>query len=290
MKLMENCPICASRGCRPLFDFQGYPVNECGVCGFRFLNPQPDDAVLGKIYSNLYFLGSGDAELEEQTRNLKRKTAAHYSDILARHVSKPGAALLEIGCGWGDFLIEAKARGFRVSGLEYSQDAVDVACGRLGEPCVKAGTLEAAGFEPESFDVIAAFDVVEHVRDPKEFLNHVFRLLRKDGVIMLVTPALDSLTSRLLGKNWMEYKVEHLSYFSSATSKRALGDAGFTAVAVESNRKILTIDYLYQHFKKFPVPVLSALVSLFRAICPKAVAFKPIMIPASGILVLGRKA
>ncbi len=93
---------------------------------------------------------------------------------------------------------------------------------------MEKGVIETANFKSESFDVITFFDVIEHVRDPETFLKNVHKLLKVSGKIFLVTPSLDSWSAHLLGRHWMEYKVEHLFYFGKKIFKVTIGTDGFS--------------------------------------------------------------
>ena len=66
-------------------------------------------------------------------------------------VEKP--RLLEIGCGTGDFLIEAQSRGFEVEGVEYSEHAATAANLRLGRRAVRVGSLEKECLTANKYDV-----------------------------------------------------------------------------------------------------------------------------------------
>ncbi len=284
-----QCPICDSWDIRWLFVLKGYQIYRCANCRLRLMHPQPDDTTLQHIYGAQYFLGSEEPEAQERTRELKRWTAALYFNMLSRHLGGHTGRLLEIGCGWGDFLLEARKRNFEVSGLELSPDATAVANQRLGAALVKSGILEENSYEPGVFDVVACFDVIEHVRNPRQFLDRVARLIRPGGLIMIVTPSLDSLSARILGRHWMEYKVEHLYYFSRASIRCTLSQLGFNRIKLETNRKILNFDYIERHFTRFKVPVLSPLMHLTRVICPNSLALRPVNIRASGMLVFAFK-
>lgn len=284
-----QCPICHGAKLRYRFTFQNYPIYECADCGLEFMHPQPDDATLQRIYDSHYFLGSEDAEAQERTYDLKQRTAALYCDTLNRRLDGRTGRLLEIGCGWGDFLLEAHRRGFEVNGIEFSPDATAVANKRLGAERVKSGVLEENSFPPGCFDVIAFFDVIEHVRDPRQFLDRVGRLIRPGGMVMIVAPSLDSLSARLLGRHWMEYKIEHIYQFGRSSICCALEGTGFSDVTVEPNRKILSVDYIERHFARFRVPILSPLMHAARAVCPDALALRAFKVKASSMIVFATR-
>ncbi len=284
------CPLCRKAE-QITFAFRrsGNAIYRCGDCKLEFMYPQPDDDRLAAIYSSTYFLGAEDEDAARKIADLKRATARLYLDAINRFVSIPDPRLLELGCGFGDFLVEARARGFQVEGLEYSTHSTRVANARLGSDVVRSGSLESASSPGDAYDIIAAFDVIEHVRDPVDSLHRVYSALKSGGIVAIVTPSLDSWSRRLLGRHWMEYKTEHLTYFSRKSLERLLKNAGFTAIDFLPNYKVLSLDYIARHFDRFPVPFFTPALALIRGLLPAELAHKKIRIVASGIMAIARK-
>lgn len=283
------CPICLVAPAQEKFAKDSYPVYRCGSCACEFLEPQPDDRALAEIYNAHYFLGDHDEASDQRVAALKSATSALYLDRLASALAGNDTRLLEIGCGTGDLLLQAQARSCEVHGVEYSPAATATANRRLGAELVRQGTIENTSLPVGYFDLIAACDVIEHTRDPKSFLERANALLRPGGSIFLVTPSLDSWSRKLLGKRWMEYKVEHLFYFGRRSLKRLLMDAGFESPVFASNRKMLSLDYIYDHFERFPVTALTPLLGMLRRFAPERFAHRLWVLPASGIFVTARK-
>ena len=267
-----------------------YALRACPECRLEFLDPQPDDSVLAGIYSTGYFLGEGSDAAVARRSKLKSATGALYIDALARLVPPENADLLEVGCGHGEVLMQARKRGFRVSGIEISAHAAAIANRCLGAPAVSVGALETLPLTQDRFGAILAADVIEHVRDPADWLLRIHKLLIPGGAVLLVTPSLDSWTRRLLRSRWMEYKVEHLYYFSAGSIRLLLERCGFEEIRVWPSRKVLTIDYISRHFDRFRVPLLSPLVGLLRRSVPNRIAHRPLLVSASGLMAIARKA
>ena len=288
---MNECKICDQNKISNGFIMHGFQVYVCKNCGFQFLDPQPTDAELSEIYSDQYFLDEGDVRITEIVNKLKRATAGLYLEQLVKENPSPQVqlSLLEIGCGMGDFLLEAQSRGFKVSGLEVTDHLVQLANRRLGANNVQKGFLETSGFNRESFDVVAFFDVIEHVRNPLDFMARVNSLLRKSGKAYIVTPSLDSWSAKLLGRNWMEYKIEHLSYFNRKAITLLLEKSGFHNIKFYSNYKVLNFDYINRHFVRFPVKGMSPLMNLVRKITPDKLAYMPVKVIANGMAVIDEK-
>lgn len=268
---------------------QQYPLCVCRECRLEFLDPQPDDSELAAIYSDGYFLGEQNAEAAGRRSEMKSANGVLCIDALSRLIQPKDTDLLEIGCGQGELLLEARNRGFRVSGIEVSAHAAEAANRRLGAQAVRIGALDTVPLPVGRFGAVVAADVIEHVRDPKSFLMRIWELLVPGGVALVITPSLDSWTRRLLARHWIEYKVEHLFYFSAASIRRLLEQCGFSEILISPNRKVLTIDYLSSHFDRFRVPVLSPLVGLLRRAVPDRAAHRHLLIPASGLMAIARK-
>jgi len=265
-------------------------LRACPQCRLEFLDPQPDDSVLAAIYSDDYFLGERSDEAVERRSKMKSATGALYLDALARLVQPENADLLEIGCGHGEVLLEARKRGFRVCGIELSAHAAAIANRCLGAQAVSVGAIETLPLARDHFGAVLAADVIEHVRHPENWLLRIHELLTPGGIVLLITPSLDSWTRRLLRSRWMEYKVEHLYYFSAASIRLLLERCGFDEIRVSPSRKVLTIDYLARHFDRFRVPILSPLIELARRTLPRRIAHRHLLVSASGLMAVARKA
>ena len=154
---------------------------------------------------------------------------------------------------------------------------------------MRQGTIGTVDSPDASFDVAVLADVIEHTRDPRADLAHVWRLLRPGGALFIALPSLDSWSARLMRERWMEFKLEHLFYFDSATVQTALFRSGFEAIEVSTGWKTLSPDYIIQHFRRFPVPVLTRLAQLTGALLPGPLRRRHVRVVASGINVLARR-
>lgn len=284
------CPVCDSLDTAERLRLDKQTILRCGQCSVQFSSPQPDDETLAAIYSADYFLDDRDGISPDEVSRLKRETAKLYVDqILSFRGSDPGKRLLEIGCGSGDFLVEARARGFSVSGLELSGHAAAVANSRLGSNAVMQGNIENAAFPESAFDIIVFSDVLEHVRNPKSFLSSVHRCLRPGGLVFIVTPSTDSWSRALMRSHWMEYKIEHLFYFNRQSLKRILNLASFVDIEFHKNVKVLSFEYVRGHFRRFPAPVWTPMIEGVGRVLPQRLASMSMKMAPSGIIATAKK-
>jgi SAM-dependent methyltransferase len=135
----------------------------------------------------------------------RRATARRLLDLLAEQV--PAGRLLDVGCGHGLLLDEARGRGFETLGLELSRAAAAHGRDDLGLD-VRELALEA--FEnDDGFDAIVLADVIEHLEDPVGAIDRCAGLLRPGGVLCVVTPDPSSAAARVAGRRWWGYLPAH---------------------------------------------------------------------------------
>jgi 2-polyprenyl-3-methyl-5-hydroxy-6-metoxy-1,4-benzoquinol methylase len=261
----------------------------------QWQRPQPSDEQLASIYSTYYFIGSDDEAARSRKLEMKRINAVMYLDIIETFSKSRPGKLLEVGCGQGEFLVEALKRGYAVTGVEYSSVACQTARESLARVAdsssgfkIEQGELETANLPEGEFDLCVLNDVIEHVREPHETIARIRQLLRPGGLIFIATPSLDSWSSKLMGKLWMEYKEEHLFFFSKKSLTRMLESQGFAQISMRPGYKILTPEYVAEHFRKFLVPGFSALVRGCVWLLPASLRRRQIRLVASGIIALAR--
>jgi SAM-dependent methyltransferase len=285
----KSCLVCGGRKIHYAFSLQRYRVEECANCGLMRLNPQPSDEELAEIESNRFAFRDRRAAATHGSE-LKSRTADYCLDMLQAYAGGPlSGRLLEVGCGHGDFLARAASRGLTVTGIEYSPHSVEIAACKLGgRGKVIRGEIEQAAAE-QPFDFIVFSDVLEHVRDPHAFLRVVYALLRTNGIAVAIVPSLDSASARLMKSKWVEFKPEHLWYFSTSTLSRLLHCESFGALRFESAKKVLSFDYVAEHFDRYPLEPFSSAIRLFRRTLPRFLRERPIQVTPSGVIAFARK-
>jgi SAM-dependent methyltransferase len=189
----------------------------CVDCGTVQQPSLPPASELAGLYREM----SDEAYLAEEPG--RRATARRLLDMIGRHV--PAGRLLDVGCGHGLLLDEARSRGYEVDGVELSRSAAAYARDVLGLPVqeVPLEELEPAG---EGFAAIVLADVLEHVEDPVAAIRRCRELLRPGGVLCVVTPDPGSATARLAGSRWWALLPAHMCLLPRRTLRELLGAEG----------------------------------------------------------------
>ena len=143
-------------------------------------------------------------------------------ELFRRYVGGPGRRVLDLGCRYGA-LTRAYAEGNDVVGVDVDRDALAEAA-KLGIETRWADVDEPLPFADESFDVVVAGELLEHVRDPQRLVAEARRVLRADGSFVGSVPNAFRLKNRLrflLGRK-PEDDPTHLHMFSPAEVRALL--------------------------------------------------------------------
>ena len=149
---------------------------------------------------------------------------------------RPGAAVLDLGCGDGAFTAEITAAGAQVTGADVAAAAIDRA--RARHPGVAFERVEPDGelpFSDGTFELVWASEVIEHVSDTARWLSEVRRVLRPRGVLLITTPSHGRLRVALGGlERFSEPLGDHLHLYTRRSLRTVLGEFGFGEVSVRA--------------------------------------------------------
>lgn len=225
----NNCLICNSNGLERIPGYEAAHLCQCKSCNFVFSQQIPSQQELIEHYEGY---GRNDY--------LSPLTILRYNELLDEFEQyRNSGKLLDVGCGIGYFLEEAKKRGWEVYGTEYTDEAVEI-CSKKGIQ-MNQGKLETSNYDVESFDIITSFEVLEHINNPVEELTNFNSLLRKGGLVYLTTPNFNSLLRyRLKAAYNVICYPEHLSYYSPKTLKKVFSKSGFSVKKIKTTGISLT--------------------------------------------------
>src|SRR5437660_4916537 len=254
VEIANKCALCADGATRTLFQVDGTLIVKCDDCGLVRQETRP--LAPAAIYDGDYYAtdnpkgGYANYFLDS---DVNRRTFRDRIRAIEQRYGRRGR-LLDVGCALGDFLLEAKASGWDVEGVEISAFAAQRA--RARGLRVTAGRLEELDLPAASFDVITLYDAIEHLTDPVATLAAVRRLLVPGGLLHLVTPNVGGVQARLLGRHWYHYKPgEHLFYFAPDTLRTAVERAGLRWRGCRRSASYLTFTYVFNRLRYYaPAP------------------------------------
>lgn len=210
------CNLCGSTDVRLLYrqkDFRfwvdavEWNLVVCEGCGLGYLNPRPTVAEIGRYYPPRYYAD-------------RQSAGARYAR-LAGYVPGEAGRLLDVGTARGDFLAVMRDRGWEVTGIEPSTDAEPLP----GVRVLRLRFPEGCDLPEESFDVVTAWAVFEHLHDPAAAFRACARVLRPGGRLVVQVPNLHSISAR-----WARQEdiPRHLYFFSEQTLDRFAAASGLS--------------------------------------------------------------
>lgn len=241
-----TCQICHAQTFKPLFNKSGFDILKCANCGIVFTNIPPGFDLLS-IYDESYFQGGQTDGYGDYlgTEAVLRREFRHSVSVLRRLTGdRPGLRLLELGSAYGFFLDEA-SRHFDCLGIEVSKAAAEHSRERghrVINDVLTADLLPQVG----KVDVVTMFDVVEHLPDPVATFQLIDRCLNKDGLVMLTTGDIDSLSARLFGKRWrLMTPPQHTFFFSRQTLRSIFEKMNYTLEVVKRPWKVVPLSLAF---------------------------------------------
>jgi SAM-dependent methyltransferase len=171
--------------------------------------------------------GYSDTSYSEQESALRATFRALLRNLQKRGMT--GGDLLEVGCGYGYLLDEARTYFQRRVGTEYSPEAAARARETGAE--VFAGGMEQLPVG-SVFDCALGIQVIEHIYDPIGFMNQLVARVRPGGYIVLATPDIGGSLRKIMGRSWPSFKVpEHVTYFDYPALQRLMSKAGLSNIS-----------------------------------------------------------
>lgn len=232
----------------PTYDIFGdnYFINKCNNCRAFFLTPIPTLEQLARVYNDSYY-GLGEEKFKE---GLIEKTLDYFrrqrAKTLVNFLGKKGK-VLDIGCGNGKFLSFVKQQGdFEIFGVELESISTQRAR-KIPGIHLKEGVLEEDDFASQSLDAITLIHVFEHLIEPMQTIKVIDKILKKDGILMMAFPNIDSFQSHVFKGKWLHLDPpRHLFFFSPKDFKKEMGKFNFEVI----REKHFNIEYNFFGFQQ----------------------------------------
>jgi 2-polyprenyl-3-methyl-5-hydroxy-6-metoxy-1,4-benzoquinol methylase len=217
----RNCPVCDQTDSQAYLQKGDLRLARCSRCSMIYANPVPAEFASGEYYDRAgaeYYLSPAKLESDYAGVRFERELR-----LFRKHCA--GGSVLDVGCSSGAFLHQLKTRfpgSYEILGTDASGAPLDYAESR-GIPVVRGNFLEQ-DLGGRKFDAITLWAVIEHLAEPKRFIERAASLLKPDGLCFVLVPNMDSLAVRLIGARYRYIYPQHLNYFTRATLARLVAN------------------------------------------------------------------
>ena len=210
-----------------LRDSDDYKIYKCMSCSHVQLLPRPFVSE-----DKEYYDGNRQDRAIHKVINIKELKKSSISDVNRRadfienRFSK-NIDILDVGVGYGFFLEEMTNRGYKIKGVEISDERRDIAKTIIDVPILDINFCEESS-GTESVDVVTLFHVLEHITDPIQFCKNLRNIIKKDSYLIVEVPNIDELLLQTCPEYNEFYWIRaHLNYFNAAILTDVLKRAGF---------------------------------------------------------------
>ena len=257
---LVNCPLCKKNNYKIIINSQkkdftkNYIKNifnssssvfndrivKCKNCKFIYLNPRIKQKIIDKSYSF-----SKDRKFISQNQN-RIKTFKNTLSLISNQIDFSNKKILDIGSGGGAFLKACKDRNITAEGIEPNKWLVNYSKKKYG---INISTKNLNKVN-KTFHIVSLFDVLEHIPNIKLVINKIYKLVKKDGFLIINVPDHNSLARKILKKNWPFYLTVHLHYFDKKSLSKLL-EKKFALVFSKPYWQVLELSYVLERGSKY---------------------------------------
>ena len=265
----QACPLCGLTDWVYLFPMHDQRVLRCGHCRLTRLDGQPRDRPVRALHP----------DASDPWRTSPHRTGSRTEHEAAESYCD---ALEQRGLRNGKLLVLAPP--------EHPVFAVAARRGHSVTKCTEWGGLPDTDLTSGPYDAAALIFQIETAPDPVSAITLIRANLRTRGILMVVTPSLDSPSARMLRGSWTEWRSENLYYFDSQTVQSLLLRCGMSEIQVRRDVRRYSLEHLYQRARAFPQTwVTRSIRASYHLVPPLFGRNVRIPLPASAIVVTARR-
>ena len=233
----RGCPVCGTLVNRAVGRFPERSYFRCDECGMVYeTNHDRNKAQYNRDYFfEEYSRQYGKTYLEDFD-NIRRMGAARLDRIRGVMGELRDRRLLDVGCAYGAFLVEAEAAGATSYGIDVSEEAIGYVHDTLHITCARTPFEQldlSAAFGIEQVDIVTMWYVIEHFPRLDVVLEKVNSMLPRGGVLALATPNLAGVSGTSdFGRFIANSPRDHFTLWDPSISRSVLGRFGFRVAAV----------------------------------------------------------
>lgn len=250
------CVACGGEKAHHEFDKNDFPYARCNGCGTLFQSPRPSisaferfyrDSESSRYWSDVFFPAVAEVRREKIFRPRVER--------LANMCAGKGIAverLIDVGSGYGIFLEEWRRHFPRVKAVAIEpSESLARECRAKGFDVVEDIVENVAGYDNHA-DLVACFEVLEHVYDPLAFLRVLGRMARPGGYVFISTLGVDGFDIQMLWEKANSIcPPHHINFLSVSGFNLLFARAGFVGLELTTPGE-LDVDIVRNALRREP--------------------------------------
>lgn len=225
-----------------------FAVVECQPCSFTFIPPYYRKSIDYHNYKDEHVANAvraGNNWVKIERHKLRY-------DLIKKYKAS-GSSLFDLGAGWGHFMLTGQQLGYKVYGIEISEQPYLYSKNDLKLPVDHMDFFDMD--ESKKFDVVTMWDVLEHIDKADTFVEKCASVTAMNGYLVLQVPQIDSYFAKKYKDDWKMMGLDHVNYFGKKTITQLLEKYGYRVETIKSSFEIklfimYTILPLIKRFRK----------------------------------------
>ncbi len=247
--LFDRCPVCGENKNMAIGRFPDRSFFRCRRCSMVY---ELDFSKGQRRYDKAYFFEDYRAQYGrtylEDFDSIRDHAAGRIARLRAIGTPVADKRVLDVGCAFGPFLVEASRAGGRVLGIDVAHDAVEYVRNNLGLPCERLSLEDLdldATFGTDTVDIVTMWYVIEHLPQLGRMLAKINTLLPLGGVFAFSTPNLHGISGRSNPQKFLANSpYDHFTLWDPRIARRVLRLYGF---------QVREVQITGHHPERFPV-------------------------------------
>lgn len=246
----KSCIICGSSEYRLLYSENSWHVYKCTVCGLGVLDPQPRQDELNNLYDQSYFKSHYNDELKPDSDMMIRRLNQESHRLRFFRPYKKIGRVLDIGCGYGYFLLACRQHNYEVEGIDVSSAAATYVNSTLNIP-LHVGQIKDIILADAAYDVVTMWHSLEHTADPNTHIQMARRWLKEDGILVVDVPNHEGYDARKAWSKWPQWDLPfHFYHFTPRSLAALLEKHNFEII----RRKFYLSEYVKEKLQEVAIP------------------------------------
>lgn len=213
---ITSCPVCGSSEYNNFKTFKIYNANyvECSNCSHNYVKNRLTETELLEFYKNstsYQSTYSNKEQIQKRIDEIYKPKLEWVLDAFQKKFGRKPSRVLDVGTGSGHFVKMCVDLGIDCDGIEVSQSGLDFAKENFNIELYNKNIFEEwQFFKKNDYDLITCWGLIEHVTDPPQLLNNIFKIFNdKECMVAGSVPRVDSLSS-FIQRQFPEKIIRHL--------------------------------------------------------------------------------